>query len=213
MSSTHLELLDEKRRKTFAGLKIFKKEGTLAGGTALSLQIKHRLSLDFDIFLYREIKRGDFLKLQKAFGTKQTGINTSDQLTITTSDDVKITLVRYYHRPLFERVKTESLPLYSVKDIATDKAFTIGRRAVWRDYVDLFFILKQEHLNIFELTELAQSRFGVEFNPKLFLEQLIFFKDIEITKISFVEEKYSPEEVKRFLEDQAKIFKEGQIDC
>lgn len=211
MSSIHLELLDEKRRKTFEGLKIFEREGTLAGGTALSLQIKHRLSFDFDVFLYREIKRKDFLKLEKAFGVKRTEINTPDQLTITTNDDVNTTLVRYYHQPLFEKVRTSSLPLYSVRDLAADKAFTVGRRAVWRDYVDLFFILKQEGLDIFKLTKLAQSKFGAEFNPKLFLEQLIFFKDLEVAQISFVKEGYSEEEIKSFLEDCAKMFKEKQI--
>ncbi len=211
MSSIHLELLDEKRRETFEGLKIFKKEGCLAGGTALALQIKHRLSFDFDIFLYRKIERGYFLKLQKAFGVRRTEINTPDQLTVTTADDVNINLVRYYHQPLFEKVKTSSIPLYSVKDIAADKAFTIGRRAVWRDYVDLFFILKQKYLSIFELTELAQSRFGAEFNPKLFLEQLVFFKDLQITEISFIAEKYSPKDIQTFLEGQAELFKEKEI--
>jgi hypothetical protein len=57
MSSIHLELLDKEGRKTFEGLKIFREEGCLAGGTALSLQIKHRYSYDFDIFLEREVER------------------------------------------------------------------------------------------------------------------------------------------------------------
>jgi len=211
MSSIHLELLDKKRRKTFKGLKIFDEEGTLAGGTALALQIKHRLSFDFDIFLYREIKRKDFLKLEEAFGVKRTETNTSDQLTVTTRDGINVTLVRYYHSPLFEKVRTSSLPLYSVKDIAADKAFTIGRRAVWRDYVDLFFILKQNHSNIFELANLAESKFGAEFNPKLFLEQLVFFKDLQISKIDFVEKDYSPKEIQTFLEEQAGLFKTKEI--
>lgn len=211
MSSIHLELLDKKRRETFKGLKIFDEEGTLAGGTALALQIKHRLSFDFDIFLYREIKRKDFLKLEEAFGVKRTETNTSDQLTVTTRDGINVTLVRYYHSPLFEKVRTSSLPLYSVKDIAADKAFTIGRRAVWRDYVDLFFILKQNHSNIFELANLAESKFGTEFNPKLFLEQLVFFKDLQISKIDFVEKDYSPKEIQAFLEEQAGLFKTKEI--
>lgn len=211
MSSIHLELLDKRRRATFEALKIFKNEGALAGGTALSLQIKHRYSFDFDIFLEREIKRKDFLRLKKVLGIKQVGLSTSDQLTVTTNDDVNITLVRYYHKPLFEKVQTPSLPLYSVKDIAMDKAFTIGRRAVWRDYVDLFFILKLGHTNIPELTKLSPSRFGSEFNPKLFLEQLVYFKDLQITKVSFVAEEYSPKEIQTFLEEQVKLFKTEEI--
>lgn len=211
MSSIHLELLDKDRRSIFEALEIYKEEGTLAGGTALSLQIEHRHSFDFDIFLQREIKRKDFLKLKNAFGIRSVELSTPEQLTVTTSKGVNITLVYYFYKALFEKVVTPSLPLYSVKDVALDKAFTIGRRALWRDYVDLFFLLKLGYLDIFELIELSQKKFEVEFNPKLFLEQLVYFKDLEITKISFIKEGYSPGEIKDFLKDQVGEFKEEQL--
>jgi hypothetical protein len=206
MSSTHLELLDENRLTAFKTLKVFADEGTLAGGTALSLQIEHRHSFDFDVFLGREIKRKDFLKLKSVFAIKNVEFSTADQLTVVTADGINITLLHYYYPPLFAKVPTLSLPLYAVKDIALDKALTIGRRAVWRDYVDLFFILKLSLSNIPELIELAPKKFGVEFNPKLFLEQLVFFKDLQITKTSFVKEAPPPEEIQIFLKEQAKEF-------
>lgn len=211
MSLTHLELLDKKSLAAFKALKIFKDEGTLAGGTALSLQIEHRHSFDFDIFLKREIKRKDLLKLKSIFEIESVEFSTSDQLTVITTDGINITLLHYYYQPLFEKVPTLSLPLYSIKDIALDKTFTIGRRALWRDYVDLFFVLKLGHTDIFELAKLSQKKFGVGFNPKLFLEQLVFFKDLQITKTSFIKEKYSPEEIKKFLEKEAEKFREKEI--
>ncbi len=211
MSSIHLELLDKKRLTTFKALKIFKDEGALAGGTALSLQIEHRHSFDFDIFLEREIKRKDLLKLKSIFEIEGVEFSTSDQLTVVTTDGINITLLHYYYQSLFEKVPTPSLPLYSIKDIALDKTFTIGRRALWRDYVDLFFVLKLGRTDIFELAKLSQKKFGVEFNPKLFLEQLVFFKDLQITKTSFIKEKYSPEEIKKFLEKEAEKFREKEI--
>lgn len=176
MSSTHLELLDKKHFAAFKALKILKGEGALAGGTALSLQIEHRHSFDFDIFMEREIKRRDLLKLKDILGIESVELSTSDQLTVITVEGINITLLHYYYQPLFEKVPTPSLPLYSVKDIALDKTFTTGRWALWRDYVDLFFTLKLGYTNVRELTELSPKKFGIEFNPKLFLEQLIFFK-------------------------------------
>lgn len=211
MSSIHLELLDKKRREAFKRLRVFKEEATLAGGTALFLQIGHRYSFDFDLFLERKIKREDFLKLRKAFEIKKVDVNTPDQLTIITNDDIGITLVCYEYKPLFKKVSTISVPLFSVKDIALDKAFTIGRRAIWRDYVDLFFILKWRQINISELIKLAEKKIGVEFNPKLFLEQLVFFEDLEVTKVSFVKEKYSTREIEEFLIEQAKKFKKSEL--
>ena len=41
-----------------------------------------------------------------------------------------------------EKVKTSSLPLFDKRDIAADKAYTVGRRPAWRDYVDFFSCLK-----------------------------------------------------------------------
>ena len=207
----HLELLDKKRRKTFEKLEIFKKDAVLAGGTALCLQIGHRLSFDFDLFLQRKIKRSDFLKLKKYFGIKTTEINIPEQLTIITPENISITLAYYNYKPLFKKVSTGSVPLFSIKDISADKAFTIGRRATWRDYVDLFFILKEKHTNIPELVKMCQKKFEVEFNPKLFLEQLVFFKDIEFTKTSFIKKQYSSKEIKEFLIAQVTKFKKSEL--
>lgn len=202
MSLIHLDLLDKKQKLAFKKLKIFRRSAVLAGGTALSLQIAHRYSFDFDLFLERKITRQDFLKLTENFRIKEAKINTSDQLTVITAEGIGITLVHYYFKPLFQKIMTSFLPLESVKDIAADKAFTIGRRAVWRDYVDLFFILKRGYIDIFDLVKLSQKKFGLEFNPKLFLEQLIFFEDLEVTKTFFIKEKFSAPEIQEFLKKE-----------
>lgn len=211
MSQLHYDLLDRPRQGVFEKLKFLKKDAVLAGGTALFLQIGHRLSFDFDLFLEREIKRQDFLKLKKIFEIKEIRLNTSTQLNIITKEDILITLIYYPYKSLFEKASSISLSLFSVKDIALDKAFTIGRRATWRDYIDLFFILKKNYLDISEIIKLAEKKFGVEFNSRLFLEQLIYFNDLEIIKISFVKKEYGPQEIKNFLEQQVKNFKKSRI--
>lgn len=211
MSSIHLELLDKERQATFEKLKIFRNQATLAGGTALCLQIAHRLSFDFDLFLEREIKNSDYLKLTKTFKIREIRIRTSEQITIITREDVGITLFFYPYKPLFEKVKTPSVPLFSIKDIAADKAYTIGRRATWRDYVDLFFILKWKYANILAVVGWAQKKFGVEFNPILFLEQLVYFEDLEFPQMSFIKEKCSIVQIQDFLKKQAREFKKQKV--
>jgi len=199
--------------KVFKRLKPFKKEAVLAGGTALFLQIAHRFSFDFDIFLKREIKRADLLKLKRLFKIKEVRLNTSQQLNVVTSENILITLVYYPYKPLFKKISTLSLSLLSIKDIALDKAFTIGRRALWRDYVDLFYLLKNNYIDFPEIIKLAEKKFDLEFNPRLFLEQLIYFKDlqIQITKVSFIKGRYSPEEIKNFFREQVEDFKKRNI--
>jgi len=133
-------------------------------------------------------------------------------LTIITDNNVDVTLFYYPYKSMFPKVVTSSLPFYAVEDIAADKAYTVGRRVVWRDYVDLFFILKRDLVNIFELVKLSEKKFGIEFNPKLFLEQLIYFEDIEVSKMSFVREEPSVSEIQNFLKEQVEKFKEKELN-
>jgi len=55
------------------------------------------------------------------------------------------------------------------------KAFALGKRAKWKDYVDLYFILQRYSLK--ELIDKTNSVFKTEFNEKLFRTQLSYFKD------------------------------------
>ncbi len=212
MSSIHLELLDKKRKEAFEKLKSFRRIAFLAGGTALALQIAHRYSFDFDLFLERKIERKDFLRLKRNFSIKMVKINTDKQLTVLTKNDIGLTLVHYEYKPLFEKVNTGSLFLYSIKDIAADKAFTIGQRAAWRDYVDLFFLLKQECVKLNELIKLAERKFKMEFNRQLFLEQLVYFNDLEITKLAFVKEKYSTKNIQEFLKKEVLSYTKTELN-
>lgn len=204
MSLIHFDVLNNSQIEIFEKLKIFKKDAVLAGGTSLALQIKHRYSYDFDLFFKRKLDRRDILKLRKSVKIKEIGLNTEEQINIITGDNVRLNLVFYPFKPLFKKIKTFSLQLFSVKDIALDKAYTIGRRALWRDYVDLFFLLKDGYITISEIFKFAHKKFGFEFNEKLFLEQLIYFRDLEITKISFCRSSFSDSEIKKILLSELK---------
>ncbi len=207
MSLIHPEVLDKKRQDIFSKIKIFKDNGYLAGGTALSLQIKHRYSFDFDIFLGRKIKRADYLLLKQYFGVRKIILDAPDQLTVISEKNIKITLLFYPYRNLFPFLKTKSLPLLSLKDIAADKVFTIGRRGAWRDYFDLFFLLQGGYVSLLEIIKLAKRKFKKEFNEKLFLEQLVYFRDLGEFKIALIGGQYTEDKVKKYLIKEVKTMK------
>lgn len=211
MLPLHIDLLSKEQKITFEKLKIFAKEATLAGGTALSLQIGHRYSFDFDLFFNRELKYQDIAKLNKMVSIKEMGINTEEQKHFITNEDIRIHLVFYPFSPLFKKIKTFFIPIYLIKDIALDKAYTIGRRATWRDYVDLYVLLKNHYISLSEIIALSSKKFGFEFNERLFIEQLVYFRDIEVTKISFVKEKIRDEEIKKFLTNEVKKWKRNIV--
>lgn len=202
MIGIYLDLLDPKRRETFFKLKCLASKGTLAGGTALGLQLKHRLSFDFDIFYDKHIIRKEFKKVAQVVGVQEKRFDQPNQITFLTWMGIQVTLVYYEFSPLYPKIKTSSLPLFDFRDIAADKAYTLGRRPIWRDYVDIFFLLKGGFVTLESLIKDAQKKFGVEFACKLFLEQLTYYRDIQDFKIEFVEREYSPKEIQEFLKKE-----------
>lgn len=200
MSKIHLEILDETRKAAWKKLSPFVRQGYLAGGTALALQINHRKSVDFDIFINKAVDNRLHRKVEKIFGKNDYYVNTGDQISFTTRDGIGITFVWCYYKLLYPVVHTSSLPLASVYDIAADKAHTIGRRAVWRDYVDFFILLKWKIVTIATIIELAQKKFGGEFSETQFLQQLSYFDDLRQMPIEFLKDSYTTGEIKAFLE-------------
>lgn len=91
-------------------------------------------------------------------------------------------------------------------DLAANKANVIGRRPAWRDYVDLFLILKWHLYSLNTLIELAEKKFAGEFNPKLFLQQLVYFDDIKVVDTAFLNKSYTPSEIKAFLDKSVRGY-------
>jgi len=88
-------------------------------------------------------------------------------------------------------------------DLAAMKAFAFSRRGKWKDYVDMYFLLKN-HFSIATISERAEQLFDYEFSSKLFRTQLPFFDDIDYTEpIEYLIPAPSDEEIKSFLTDIA----------
>ena len=50
-----------------------------------------------------------------------------------------------------------SVKILPVKEIAAMKAYTLGRRGTFKDYVDLYFILKDGHATLEEIKGIAKK--------------------------------------------------------
>ncbi len=206
MSKIYPEIFTTNQNRAFLKLKSFSSYGYLAGGTALALQINHRKSADFDIFINKAVSNKLRLKIKKELGQENILVNSGDQITFITPDSVKITFVWYYFPLLKPTLTTNSLSLASIIDIAADKAHTIGRRAIWRDYVDVFVLLKEQFITLNEIIKNAQKKFKNEFSEILFLQQLTYFADIIIDPIEFIQKNYQTDEIKQFLESSVKAY-------
>lgn len=207
MSPPYLEIFDKTRLATLAKFGKFPASIVLGGGSALCLQLGHRKSYDFDLFYSKPLTSKFFNLVKKVFGQNfEKLIDNQDQLAILTKSGVEITFLHYYYSALFPLVFTQFIPLYSIKDIALDKAHTIGRRGVWRDYVDLYFILMRNYIDLKTILKLGKKKFGPAFAAKLFLEQLTYFGDIEDFTIEYVGKEYKPGKIQEYFRELVKNY-------
>ena len=207
MFKIHQEILDETRRKVFLRLTGFKCLGVLGGGTAIALQIGHRRSFDFDFFLKESIRASFLSKVRSVLGPGCTvTLNSDDQLNLVTPENVYVTFFYDVFPLAFSPIQNEVVDLMDLRDLAVNKARTIGFRGKWRDYVDVYFLLSEGRTTLAEIISVAERRCGAEFSSRLFLQQLVYFEDIGDYTVDFVGEQVSPEKIKDYLRRQVKGY-------
>ncbi len=120
-----------------------------------------------------------------------------------------MTILNYPFAPIYQPfVIDKGLRIFPYKEIAVQKAYTIGRRGEYRDYFDLFTLLQKPDINLSQIIQDANNKYQNLFNAKLFLEQLIYFDDLlnlEIIPIDNVVPP-TPAEVQTFLQRAVKAY-------
>ncbi|MEK9156411.1 MAG: nucleotidyl transferase AbiEii/AbiGii toxin family protein [Patescibacteria group bacterium] len=177
----HKEILTETQSKLLPIIKQFNNSFGLVGGTAIALHLGHRESIDYDLFA-----RDEFLnqKIRRKI-SQITKIDTvlrdeTGQFTFIINN-VRFTFFQFPYKINFSESFDDIIKLPDLLTLAAMKAFALGRRAKWKDYVDLYFILKENH-TISEITAKGQEIFGNEFNEKIFRTQLAYFEDIDYSE-------------------------------
>lgn len=150
----------------------------LAGGTAVALHLGHRMSVDFDLFTETPFSTDKvFQEIQGTGRTVKTLQEERDTLTVTV-DGVKVS---FFHVPYPFREKRTALKRISVAgmtDIASMKILAMAQRGAKRDFVDLFFILRD--LPFAKVAENMIMRFGKDrINPVVIGKALVYFSDAE----------------------------------
>jgi len=198
----HLEALKSKQKKIFEKLSHFS-DCYLVGGTALALQLGHRVSEDFDFFRNKELDKSFISKVYKVFKGHNIKISFrhSEQVNLTI-DSVRFNFVKYSYSPIFELKRFKGVNLAAPQEIALMKAFTLGMRITLKDYIDLYFILKEKIISLDEILQGCEQKYKKEFNGRLFLEQLISVEEAEEAKIEFLGQPVSRKEMQEFFEKE-----------
>ena len=177
----HTEILSDKQQELLPFIEQFKRSFYLVGGTAIALYLGHRRSIDYDLFTFSPLNKSRIKQriMQTPF-KKNIIFEDVDQIHFNLND-VKLTFFNYPYQVVHLQKFDKVMSLPSLLSLAAMKAFALGRRAKWKDYVDLYFIIK----NFYTFTEIAVEAdkiYGTLFSEKLFREQLAFHKDINYSE-------------------------------
>jgi hypothetical protein len=176
----HEDILSAEQTNLLPLIKSFSDKFFLIGGTAIALHLGHRRSIDFDLATNNDIDIDELRsKIRQNNTIESTLIETPTELTIVVNK-VKLTFVKY---PFDVSAGVEFKDVVKLPDLLTlsaMKAFALGRRAKWKDYVDLYFVFRDIAFN--KVVKKAEEMFSGEFNEKLFREQLSYFEDIDYSE-------------------------------
>ena len=199
----HKEIFSQSQNELLQFVKQFKREYFLVGGTAIALHIGHRRSIDFDLFKFGKIKPKSIItKIEENNYPYIVTRRVGEQLNVSIKD-VKFTFFQFPFEISAKEKFEDILRLPKLIDLAAMKAYALGRRSKWKDYVDLYFILK-EHFTIEQISKKANEIFGALFSEKLFRAQLSYFEDIDYTEaVEYIGKDIPESIIKDFLVDKA----------
>lgn len=171
------EILTKEQLELLPLVKVFAKDFGLVGGTAIALHIGHRHSIDFDLFTEKPFNNLRVkAKITKREKILEILVNKTLEYTILINQ-VKLTFFQYPFKLEYADKLDGVIKIPDLVTLAAMKAYALGMRAKWKDYVDLYFIIK-DHYSIDKITQRAKQMFGSEFNEKIFRTQLSYFEDI-----------------------------------
>lgn len=181
------------------------KDFALAGGTAIALQIGHRISVDLDLFSQSDFDTSDILQeLQQHFQVdiaqqKRNTLNINVEHPRGTGNWTKVDLLKYPYPLLLPLVEVDSIRLFSTDDIIPMKLSAIANRGAKKDFFDIYFLLKQHSLP--EMLKLFSWKFP-NINQFHLLKSLTYFNDAEEETNPIILDKTTWQQVKDTIQTE-----------
>lgn len=117
----------------------------LVGGTALALQIGHRISIDLTFFTLTSFDENQLkIFLINEFDAKIFAID--DNAISGTINNVKFDFIAHQYPLIKPVLEKENIRLSSLEDIAAMKLNAVRNRGTKKDFVDIYFLLQKFNL-------------------------------------------------------------------
>lgn len=177
----------------------------LAGGTGLALLLGHRISVDFDWFSgsnpLGDVDRRRLLDSLRA-GGHEVAILQDQNGTLSVEWQQVVVSFFHYRPPLLERPNmVGGLPVAAMSDIAAMKLAAIIGRGGKKDFVDIFFLLRQRPLEHWLDRASHKYRDARDFRA-LALRALVYFDDADAEELPTMLQPVDWENIKGVLRDE-----------
>ena len=174
----------------------------LVGGTALALQLGHRKSVDLYLFgTFQETSDEILDVLQENHSV--TIVKESKNIHIYVIDGVKVDIVNYQYGWIDSPIVEGDIYLAGIKDIAAMKVAAIIGRGTKKDFIDLYFLLKQYSLKDILVFYLQKYPDGSSF---IALKSMSYFEDAETDPKPFMFEDVDWDTIKATIREALRQF-------
>lgn len=152
-------------------------ETRLVGGTALALQLGHRISIDLDIFGKWDYSINLFDLFSEIGTVEKVNATPNGRMAFFYINGIKVDCVSYDKYPwLSPAIEENGIRLADIKDIGAMKINAIINRGTRKDFIDLARLLEAYPLN--EIFMWYQEKYS-DANPALGVRSLSYFDDAE----------------------------------
>jgi hypothetical protein len=201
----HFEVLD---KETKNNLKILSRasfigDGNfyLAGGTGLALQIGHRRSYDLDFFAQKEFDESRLIQQISLLGNFQLE-KKAPQSVIGALNNTKVSFLGYRYPLLLPLREALNINVADILDIACMKIDAIASRGTKRDFIDIYFVVK-ELLPLKEIFKKFSEKYAsLRYNLIHIKKSLVYFTDAENDPSPSMLKPVDWLEVKKFFEKE-----------
>ncbi|MFH0923961.1 MAG: nucleotidyl transferase AbiEii/AbiGii toxin family protein [Candidatus Falkowbacteria bacterium] len=178
------------------------KDFYLAGGTALALQYGHRKSVDLDWFSRKSFDTAKLKKDLSGLGKIIVSSDEKDTLNLSIGG-VKASFMGYPYKLIFPLLSWQGVKLADQRDIACMKLDAMSSRGSKKDFIDLYFFLKNYSfaylLNLFE-----NKYMSIKYNKLHILKSLTYFTDADSEPMPIMIQEISWREVKKYFQKISK---------
>jgi len=180
----------------------------LVGGTALSLQLGHRISYDIDLFTRENLdKEQIFDFLNRNYNGKYQIHNIQNIILQISINEIKVDLVKYDYDLIEDVKKEEGIKYLGKKDISAMKLMAVANRGDQaKDFIDIYYLLKEITLNdMFEYYKIKYKQNDI--NP--IKRSLIYFDDITESNwfsVKLLNEEINIEKIKQKIINEMNIY-------